>query len=209
MKTITISNVTLIVVGLITMSIGFYRVAPIKVDRAFMWQNGPLVLMLLAGSLLLSKNFSTSLVRDWVGGTAILGGRFLPLMILLSLVMALGSIMTRMYGSEIEGFLNRHHILTPLVASWFTPTPSSVIPIIESVWSNKISQPYLLYFLQAASLMSFPLFMLRQLGMRNPEIFIKMYLIGCIICGITFPLTPLIGKVVQWIYSVGERFGLV
>jgi hypothetical protein len=47
MKTLTFTNITIIVVGLVIMSVGLYRVMPLKLDKAFMWQNGPLVVMFI------------------------------------------------------------------------------------------------------------------------------------------------------------------
>jgi hypothetical protein len=195
--------VALIVGGTVLLAIGLYRTVPLKFDRYFYLQNGPLaaILALACAIFFLGRARPEGSIAEWSTVTLGLAGRFLPLIILLCLVMGVGGILSRVYSDEIVSFLNRHHLLAPLAGSFLAPSPNTMVPLIEKLWDNRAFRPMFLYFLQAASLASLPLFMLRQLGFSNSEISIKMYLTGCIVAIVYFPFMRPVCAAADWIYE--------
>lgn len=184
------------------MLIGLHRISPIKLDKAFWIQNGPLLLMLAAAGYFFRQAHLEHGLINWAGASVGLATRFVPLMILLVLVMSIGQVLMKVYEKPIEGFLMNNQTLAPLAGTFAMPSPNSAAPLIEKLWANKALQPMFLYFLQAASLASVPLFMLRQMGIRNPEIANKMYITGFIMAMVTFPLRVPLCRLTEWIYSL-------
>ncbi len=194
-------NIALIITGTIILGVGFYRTVPIRFDKVFWWQNGPILGFLFVGLYFLRTRYYSGAATIWGKAAITFGGRFLPLMILLCLVMSIGGVLTGMYRKEIEGYLMRHMTLAPLLGSFFSPTPNTPIGIIEGLWANKAFAPNFLFFLNAASLASIPLFMLRSVGFKNTQISFDMYLFGVMMALIAFPLRYGIYWIICFIHS--------
>lgn len=179
-----------------------YRTVPLKFDKIFWWQNGPLLLILALGALLLIARGSPGAGPRLGLMTINYAGRFLPMMMLLCVIMSEGGVLATAYDKEILNFLTNHETIAPLAGSFVAPTPSAIIGVIEKFWKDDRYTANFLYFLNAASIGSLPLFMLRSAGFRIQEICVKMYLFGCITALISFPIRGLITSAVDWIYKL-------
>lgn len=197
---VNLFNLSLIGLGVLLLAIGLYRTIPIKIDKNFLWQNVPLIIMLLIGSIFMYQRMTEKSMTQWAMSTIGIAGRFLPLIILLCTAMALGGVLTTLYEKRIEEFLLKHNALAPFLSALIVPTPSTMIPIVEKHWHHELLKTNSLWFLQTASLMSIPLFMLRQMGFKNNEISIKMYIAGFLISVLSFPAMPAIHWMVNRVY---------
>lgn len=175
---------------------------PIKFDKAFWIQNGPLMAMLAGGVyLLLQRENSQQLSASWAQATMGTWARFLPMLILLFATMTLGSIIAKIHGDKINTYLMNNQTMGPILGSCIVPTTATAVGIVENSWKMEALRPGLLYFVQASALMSIPLFFLRSLGFTNTEIMHKMYISGLVI---SLAMIPVIGpfyRLVNLIYG--------
>ncbi|MES2315082.1 MAG: hypothetical protein V4524_04080 [Patescibacteria group bacterium] len=179
---VTFTNLMLIIVGTAIMALGLYRTFPLKFNRTFMILNGPLAIMLIIGLIIVYREHDSSLFGKWSARTAMAAGGFLPLMILLCMVMAIGVIISQVHQTGIQTFLARHPVIGPFVAALITPTSNSLVPIVETAWKSPELQPMCLYYLIASVQMSVPLFALRSFGFsEGSPIPMKMYAMGFIV----------------------------
>lgn len=188
-------------IGFVLLLTGLLRIVPLTIDRRFWIQNGPLMLMLaiifaLVGCFGEKKDFV-----QWGSRSLIFWSSFMPLLVLLFVVMAGGGVITTLFGKEIQGFLERHHVLTPLIGSLIAPTTNSVSAIVEKAWEIVSLRPMLVFFLQASAMMSIPLFNMRALGYVNSEVSAKMYLSGLVLSSMAFVFNRQIYWLVDLMYQ--------
>ncbi len=200
-STLTPFNFGLVIAGLIIMMVGLHRISPFKLDKAFWIQNGPLVVILAIAFYFFRLANMANGFTNWAGAAVGLSSRFVPLMVLLILVMSIGSIVMKVYDKQVERLLIESPTAVPLVGTFIMPTPSAGAPIVERLWGNKELRPMFLYFLQAASLASIPLFMMRRMGIHSSEITSKMYITGFIMAVVTFPLRVPLCRLTEFIYN--------
>lgn len=176
----------LVVTSFVLLLTGLFRIMPLNIDRRFWIQNGPLLLMLaiilaLVGTFGEKKDF-----EQWGSRSLVYWNNFMPLLTLLFVVMAGGGVVTTLFGKEIQGFLEKHSVLTPLIGSFVAPTTNSVSAIVEKAWEIVSLRPMLVFFLQASAMLSIPLFNIRALGYMNSEVAAKMYLSGIVLSAMAF-----------------------
>jgi hypothetical protein len=178
----TTLNVSLVIIGTFILALGLYRMFPLQLNRSFMFLNGPLALMLIAGFVLIYREHDVALFEKWGMRTAVTAGGFLPLMVLLCAVMAAGGVISHIHEADIQSFLIRHPVIGPFVAALITPTSNSLVPVVETAWKSPALQPMCLYYLLASVQMSIPLFALRSFGFSaGSAIPIQMYAMGFIV----------------------------
>lgn len=148
----------------------------------------------------ISKKASAQSWIDLGVGSARFGGFFLLLMVLLCITMAASGVLMGLYEKEISGFIIKHPILGPAAGTLMVASPSSAIGIIKGMWHIKTLQPSFICFLQTASLASFPLFLMRQMGFRNPEISAKMYIFGVAVSVLIFVFMRPLYAIVEIVY---------
>jgi hypothetical protein len=176
------TNLMIVIAGTLILAFGLYRMFPLRVNRPFLIMNGPLAIMLIVGFGILAWRHNATSFLKWGEKAAILGGTFLPLMVLLTLVMAIGGIITGIHETAIQSFLLKHRVVGPFVAAFITPTSNALIPVVESAWKSRDLQPMCLFYLLASVQVSMPLFALRQIGFPpGSDVPGKMYAMGVVV----------------------------
>lgn len=196
---LTQTNLVLIIVGLIILATGLFRTFPLRLKPA-LTMNGALLFFLAVGIIFFFLRRDASSYKMWAFSTVGFAANFLTLMFFLTLLMGLCTVLVKMYFLEMSDFLLKHPFWTPLVSCFVSATPNSLAPVITTMWPNPSLHGMFLFYLQGASLMSFPLFMMRKLGFNSSEICWKMYITGCLMSLICLPLVPFTNRATTFIY---------
>lgn len=184
-------NLFMVVTGLSLLCLGIYRIVPLRFNRAFMLANGPIIfLFLVALVTVLCLGKLGDGLRSTIGVTA----SFLPLMITLFPLMGLSAVIASRYEDGLTSMLagNFGYPGTLLAAS-VTPGGNSVAKFVETLWQNPSLRWKLLFFLSVVPLVSFHIFLIRQMGFST-EIAWAMYRCNIIIAVVLVPVFWLMEK---------------
>ncbi|MDD5318522.1 MAG: hypothetical protein PHF79_01730 [Candidatus Pacebacteria bacterium] len=157
-------NLFLFFVSLIGLATALWRMFPLQFSKSFWWSNGPLVLMLVTGVVLIymsGKPHQFTVAMRAVIGTS---SRMLPMMILLFAVMGLSGVVTDLYFHQIVTKFQDHPRLISVLSCFVIPTPNSMSPVIDRLWKVESLQRYIMYFSMVTTLLSFCLLQLRIVG---------------------------------------------
>ena len=159
-------NLILIVAGLIAVFTGVYRAFPVKLGmRFFLNGGGPLFIILIGFIVLTYKIGGIMKVQDeGLSSTLKISAQFLPMLVLLLPVIGFGSVIAHHFKESLEGIMTNHGFLESFVAAFITPGSNSVAKFVETLWRTPSFRPQLLYFLTATPLVSWQIFLIRQMG---------------------------------------------
>jgi len=197
-------NMVIVVVGVVILAIGLYRIFPLQFTKGLFIMNGPLVIMLAVSLMILKANHQPDSFEVAAKKTAVLAGSFLPLMVVLCMVMGLGSVIAKIHEVKIQAFLTENPIIGPFVAAFITPTSNALVAIVETAWKDPKLRPMCLYYLIASVLGSLPLFMLRSFGFTDPGLKTRMIVSGVILSVILLFLMKPLYLVTEFACTVGS-----
>lgn len=179
------TNLMLFFGGVFLALVGLYRIFPIKL-------RGPALFPLIVQTLPLGLAFVIALVWTFrIGGLnelekGFLGSfrvtaSFFPVIALLFPLIAFGGVIASHYQSNINAMLmGKSGPIGTLIAAFVVPTTNAVAEPVKMCWENPSFRPLLLYFLNASSLVCWPILFFRILGL-TPEIGVKMYLTNWVV----------------------------
>ena len=109
-----------------------------------------------------------------------LTSQYMPLFLTIIPTMAFGSIVANEYGGFFQNLLSgRFGFVGAFLAAFFSPTSSAFAGFVKEYWANKELRTVLLYFLTVTPLVSYNLFIIRQMGL-GAEIAATMYKVNFI-----------------------------
>lgn len=168
-------NLTLILIGVAFLAAGLYRTFPLQADKGFYLNNVPIWLILIgligwscyAGGI----GFLQNGLRNSIKVTS----QFFPMLAAIMLVMGFSVIFTKYYEATFTKFLaGRFGFIGVFGAAVGSPSSLAFAKFVEGLWPNPQVRVQLLYLLTAVPLVSYNLFLIRQMGL-GPEIAAVMY----------------------------------
>ena len=191
------ANFSIMVVGLVIMFVGAQRAFPMKINRQFLLLNGPAFAMLVFFVGLAAWSGGIKSVGDGIGGTMCATASFLPMMATLFPLMGFGAIVAVHYHKEITHALTGSFgYLWALAASTLIAGSNTACQIVENAWIERSARPVLLYFLVTTPMVSAPIFLIRQMGLKW-EIALPMYQVSWAIAVALMPVFWIGGKIIR------------
>lgn len=172
---LSIENIGCIFVGMALLLFGVYRACPVEVNKKFLLQSVPLLVM--AGIMVAfafhlgGMKWITTGVKDSLKVT----GSFLPMIAGLFVVLGFSDIISRHYNDGIKEMLSgKFGYFGVFVSSFAAPSANALAKFVESLWHEQSLRPQLLYCLTVTPLLSWNIFLIRQMGLGT-EIALQMY----------------------------------
>ena len=189
-------NNWMMVGGLCLFLVGTYRAYPVKIDKAILLQWVPVFAMLAIAALALFGVDGVKGLAIALDRTGMISARLAPMLIGIVFVMAFGGVLAGYYKPQIIQMISgKYGVLGALAAAFITPTSATFAPQVTELWENPLHRPQLLVFLIASSMLSVPLFFIRQMGVTW-DISVKMYICGIFISVLLYFEILLVGYVV-------------
>jgi len=195
MKT-SLSNLVLIAIGLLFLSIGLWRTIPIDLSNPKFWKGSwPMIMAFMV-------TISTAI---WVGGTkGVIEGadqsigitaRYLLTLMLLFPIMGFSIPILKHFESEIVMKLQGPFgYLWTFLCSLLSPSSTAFGPLVRRLFENHPAlRPMLMYFLTVVPQISLSIFVFRSMGLGN-DLGYEMYKLSFIIGILLMPCFWFYGK---------------
>jgi len=182
-------------VGLGFFLFGLYRQFPVQLDLKFVLQWVPLALICVGCGAYLYWKGGSPLLEKGFAATGKVSANLVPLLIWLMPMMGVGAVMAICFKAEISGALQgKGGLLGAFLAAWLSPTSQSLTGFVSELWVNVSLRPTLIYALIAAPLVSWNIFLIRQMGL-GWSISLRLYGISFLVAILLMPVFWLLGKV--------------
>jgi hypothetical protein len=170
------TNLILIGIGVSFILLGVYRACPLKIIGIGSWVitlSMPVCIVIfvlwalsIGGTPALVKGTEKSLQMTSL---------YLPLLLTFIPVMALGTVIATYYANFFHDVIGgRFGFIGAFLAGSISPTSNAFYGFVQEYWTKPELRAVLLYFLTVTPLLSYNMFIMRQMGLGD-EIAIAMY----------------------------------
>ena len=171
-------NIGLILVCLTGLTIGLYRQFPVTFDSKFLLQWAPLAAVSVVIGIVLFWKGGSTLFFHALNATGKVSASYFPTLVWFLPVMGFSVVLATCYKEEIkEALQGKWGILGTFFASGLAPSGQALAGFIRELWDISTLRPKLLYCLTITPLISWNIFIIRQMGL-GWDISWRMYVVN-------------------------------
>ncbi len=159
-------NLCLVVGGLLMMGIGAYRSYPLKIGVPFALLNGGPFAMLVIFIGMASWAGGMPYAVRGVQGAVQVTASYLPMMVMLFPLISFGEVVATHYHEPLSKALSgTFGYFGTFAAAFLLPGGNTASGFVKKAWADPLIRPQLLYFLTVSPLVSWNIFLIRQMGL--------------------------------------------